>query len=399
MLPAVGFFFLLASCGNHQQLLEKSKEQFQSGQPETALAEVNRILADDPGHTGARILKAEILADMAFSTDPPALRLQHYREMRAVLEPDNGEDQNFLEKRKEVIYTSWSREQGAAVRSLPREGNDPGSLMYSMAMDHFENALAINPDSSTTWKLKSTAHYRHGDVSLAVQTLEKATETLQPVPADFRERLAFLYLEEGQLDRSIRAYETLYDQDPENVSWAMGLANAYILAAQHFNSVPLLRQLSEEHPENINTYEALTTELYFLIQTEINGIIDAATAGTGDVLSEEWPGLEELLLEAEDHLRVVQERHPDPDEFTYLAASFYKNSAAALLRLASHTSQEPSPQIRERAHVLLHRSVPLWEAIADRNPENPEIWRSIYQVYRQLDLNAEADAIEHRINL
>ncbi len=105
------------------------------------------------------------------------------------------------------------------------------------------------------------------------------------------------------------------------------------------------------------------------------------------------------LNEAEELYQFVKENHSNPSEITFITAAFYKNTAGNLIDLADSNSDELAEILHDNAIELLTRSIPVWEEVADRYPENPEIWKSMYQIYTQLDMNEEAENARSRANL
>jgi hypothetical protein len=103
--------------------------------------------------------------------------------------------------------------------------------------------------------------------------------------------------------------------------------------------------------------------------------------------------------EAEELYQFVKENHSDPAEITFITAAFYKNTAGNLMTLANSADDEYSEILNNKALELLTRSVPVWEAVAERNPENPEIWRSMYQIYTQLNMDEKAEDARLKANM
>ncbi|MEX2601315.1 MAG: tetratricopeptide repeat protein [Balneolaceae bacterium] len=392
LMLAFGFFFF-SSCTLFNHTVEDSETRLQSGNPESALSEVNRVLEEDGHNEDALLLKAEILAELARMEDSPDRRENYYREMRETLSTPGFEPSGrFRSRRDQLSRSAWNREQEAGLRLLQQEN----ARNYRQIVSHFENAIVINPDSSTTYSLKATTHYSNGDLRLAIETLETGRNRILDFPADYSEKLAFLYLEEGQLEQSASLYRYLLDRDPDNTSIRDGLINAHILAGNHHESVPLLRELAGESPENIHYQESLVTELVF----RASGLADSLS-GVPSLSEADADELIRQLEEAEQMIRSLIDRQPSREEFTYAAAALYKNSAQILLSLSDseHVQETLADSLRERSNHLLHTALPLWETVAERNPENREIWNSLYQIYTQLGMSEEAEATRSRINL
>ncbi len=398
ILLVFGFFFALLGCSTQVYTLEQTKETFDAGDYERALEKTNRLLREDPENESLHLLNARILKNIALRQEQPETRLNYYREMEYSLDHLSASESNewILESDNLRKYV-WDEEYGAAERLLTQEDAGSFSQNFSPVIAHLKNALQVHPDNPKTYNLKATAYYRNGDLQLAVETLQTAYNQFDQLPVEMKEKLAFLLLEEGQLEKSIDLYQILLDEHPENDDIKHGLVNAYILNEQHDASIELLRELLASDQDNIPYHEALATELFFYIQTSVNDMAE------GDFSDEELLARHENLMsdldEAENLYQYVQENHPNPAEITFITAAFYKNTANHLITLANSGDTELSERFKDKANELLSRSIPIWEQVAERNPENPEIWRSMYQIYSHLDMTEEAEEARSKANM
>jgi tetratricopeptide (TPR) repeat protein len=394
-LLVFGFFFALTGCSSKVYTLEQAEETFDSGDYRKALEKTSRLLRDDPDNESLHFLNARILMNIAIRQERPETRLDYYREMEYSLNQISASE--WIQESDNLRNHVWDEEYGAAERLFAQE--DAGSFSHNFrpVIAHLENALQVQPDNPKAHNLKATAYYRNGDLQLAVETLQTAYNQFDHLPVEMKEKLAFLLLEEGQLEKSIDLYRTLLDENPENIDVKHGLINAYILNEQHDASIELLRGLLETDQENITYHEALATELFFYIQSSVNEMAE------GDFSDEELLARHEQLMadldEAENHYQFVQENHTNPAEITFITAAFYKNTANHLITLANFGDSELSERFKDKANELLSRSVPIWEQVAERNPENPEIWKSMFQIYSQLDMTEEAEEARSKANM
>lgn len=393
-----GFFFSVIGCSTKVHTLGEAEESYNSGDYYEALAITNDLLRDDSQNEELLIFKAGTLKNIAASIEQPENRFNYYYEMRSTLDQAaNLESTTLQSERYDIIESAWHEEHSTAERLLQQI--NPGSFSDNIqpVIDHLENAILIDPENSSSYTLKATAYYRTGELQLAVQTLQTANNRFDQLPLDVMENLAFLLLEEGQLQNSIELYERLRDQNPDNDEIKHGLVNAYILDGQHESSISLLRELLENDRENLTYNEALATELFFYIQNSVSEMADS------DFSDAEVEAQYEILMadldEAESHYRYVQENHPNSAEITFITAAFYKNTANHLLQLADSRGDELSERLNSKANELLTRSIPIWKRVAERNPENPEIWKSIYQIYTHLNMEEEAEDARTKANM
>lgn len=398
-LLAFGFFFLMA-CSTSLETIDEVRTTAASGNYERALAATNQLLESETGSESTSellILKAEILYALAQEQRRPANRFSHYREMRSVLDdPLLRDDPDLTSFRQRLLRDAWHREMERAEFLHHQAAAQPDADQTAASVAHYNNALIINPDSSRTWSEKATVLYQAGELSEAVGTLVEARQHLGSLSREMREQLAYLYLEEGQIDASVEAYQILVEEYPEDQELKHGLVNAYILGEYHDRAVDLLRELVQEHPDNTLYHQTLGAELFFMIRDAISTI---GAEEPAEVELNAWvDGLLQDLNEAEELFESVSRQHPTSSEIAYTIAVFYKNAASQLMALADIRSSI-TERATDKARDLLMRSIPAWEAVAERNPENPEIWRSIYQVYSSLDMEDEAQEARKKANL
>jgi tetratricopeptide (TPR) repeat protein len=393
-----GFFFTFIACSTLELSVDDAENSLESADYERALSTVSNLLIDDPESEELHLIKARALKNIALGQEHASVRFDYYREMKYSTDLlENSQSASMISNAANIVDFTWQEEFGAAEHLWDVSESDSYSQSNQQIIDHLENAILINPDIQTAYSLKSKVHYRNGDLQLAVSTLQTANDKFGELPLDLKEQHAYLLLEEGQLQAAIEIYQELLDEYPQNDEIKHGLVNAYILDENHESSIDLLRELTESNQGNLSYHEALATELFFHIQSSLGKM--AETDVSDEIVLERYESLMDELDEAESLYRHVQENHPDPAEITFITAAFYKNTAGTLLNLADTRNEELAVRLKEKAENLLVRSVPVWQEVADRNPENPEIWRSIYQIYSQLNMTDEAEDARNKANL
>jgi len=394
VLLAFGFFFFI-SCSTKLNHVETALSSYEEERYEEALSSLNRSLEEDPANHKLLLLKGETLQQLALQRNEPGERLPYYRDMRRTLQSIGPESPNqVLNQKSELITTSWNHEHLAGAE-LFLELGDQSASEQDRILDHLQNAIEISPGSKDTYAVKAAFHYQNGELNRAVATLEQAKEALSDLPSEMEEKYAFLLLEEGEIQRAINIYSDLAQQHPDQEQIRHGLVNAYILDGQHDKSIELLRELVEAAPDNIAYHQALATELFFHLQQLVDHVRqDSEPVQSNDL----YLTLENVLEEAEHHYQVVMEHHPGSDEVTFVTAAFYKNSAQQLIRLSENRDLPFSDQLEEKALELLTRSVPVWQQLAETNPESSDIWRNMYQIYSMLGMSDEAEEAGSKVN-
>ncbi len=393
-----GFFFTLIACSTQELSLEQAERSFQSEDYERVLATTTVLLRDEPGNENLHYLKARALKNIAHDQQFASARIDYYREMKYSTDLlENSESSSMRSIANNILDNAWQTEFDAAEHLWEFANTNNDNQYVQPAIDHLVNAILIKPDVMSAYELKSTAHYRIGELQNAVASLQAAHDNYAPLPLEMKEQLAYLLLEEGQLQSSIQLYQELLEEYPHNDEVKHGLINAYILDENHEASIELLRELTVARNSVLPYHEALATELFFYIQTSLSSMIESNVSDT-DIL-EKYESLMSDLDEAESLYRLVLENHSDPAEINFITAAFYKNTAGYLLNLAENRNEVLAERLTEKAENLLVRSVPIWQEVADRNPENPEIWRSIYQIYSHLNMTDEAEEARSKANL
>ena len=83
------------------------------------------------------------------------------------------------------------------------------------------------------------------------------------------EKLAYLYLEAGQINRSVEIYEILSANNPNSEIYQQGLVNSYILGDMHEDAIALLDELTGIYPNRVQYREALATERFYLMSERV----------------------------------------------------------------------------------------------------------------------------------
>ncbi|MEX2585600.1 MAG: tetratricopeptide repeat protein [Balneolaceae bacterium] len=391
---AFGFFFFV-SCTTSLSTLEQAQSSFDDGDYEQALSSVDKAIKENPEQADLLLLKAETLHKLALVKDRPGERTIFYREMTETLKrigPDVSEE--IQQRKRALIGNSWKAEHQAGTRLYRSQASEP-TTGDGRINSHLGNAIEIAPDSIDSYRIKASHHYNQGELNRAIETLELANRNVADPPLDMREKHAFLLLEEGRLETAIELYSTLADSHPDNERIKHGLANAYILDGRHSESIQLLRELIESSPDDVSYHQAIATELFFQVQL----LIQQMRETNPDTLAPDFATeLEQYLNEAEIHYQFVMEQHPGASDVTYLTGAFYKNTASQLFQLAEHLDSPLADRVEELAIDLLTRSVPVWQQLAETNPENSDVWRSIHQIYTRLGMMEEAEEAQSNVN-
>lgn len=394
-LLAFGIFFAV-SCSTLSLTDKSPDELYDQGEFEQALNAVNQELEEHPDSTELKILKSEILKNSAKNINPISDRQTTYRELRSTIEEIGFTTQDYQQKTDSILVNAWSYEQGEGVRLLQKDDSETYDENYEAITAHFSNAMTIIPDSLVTYSLQSTTHYRHGDTQKAIETIEAAENSDLNLTTKLREKLAYLYLEAGYLDRSITTYEQLVADEPGNTNFLHGLANAHIIKENHSHAIEILEDLTNQYPNRIEYVEALATEKYFLLVETIEELADQANnenidnSNINSVL-DELQTLSELFDE-------LDSKSPAREDFQLRIASFYKDAGTRLMKFSEMIDNDESERLLEFGEQFVEQSLPYWQQLIELSPDNPVYAQRLHESFSILGMDEEAEMMNSQIN-
>lgn len=392
-----GIFFA-ASCATLFQDEITPDELYQQGNYEKALTAAEKAAADNPDDYRVRLLKAEILNKLAHQKEHPADRTPYYKDLK------NSVDQVSFETNRHTFFIdsllshSWNLEQQEGVKLLQQDDTENLQNHSARIIAHFENAIVLIPDSTVTHSLKATTHYKIGDNRAAISTLEHVKENGGKITPKMLEKLAYLYKESGMLDESITIYRELTESSPDNERFNHGLVNAYILKEDHTNAISVLHNLLELNPDNREYREALATETFLSVSKDITTLLQQSDLSS-DEKSEKIRAVVNKLDEVSEIYDELEIRSTRNEESLLRAASFHNNSAIFARLLAEHSdSDDLIRDLHAHSTTMLQSSLPYWQALSQYFPDSVSYAENLYNVYRDLEMDDEADFLHQQIN-
>lgn len=384
---AFGIFFI-TSCTSTGFLNESDRE--------ASLEEIQAQIEKDPDNSDLKIEKLDILFDLARNNPSPLLRKPYYRNMYDTAMEISYQSGSHSAEIDQKLNQAWSFEQGQGVTLLQKDETENFEQHLNTIIAHFDNAITVQPDSLVTYTLKATTLYEGGQIEDAIQTLEMAISTGEQTDPQIQEKLAYLHLEVGNLDRSIDLYKELALENFSDFNIQNGLVNAYVLNEQHEEAVEVLRELTETYPNRPEYQEALATELFFIFEKDAADFIAESGTSQADIADSE--NLLNLLREIDDIFSDLQEELPTAEEGAERMASFYTKAANTSSDLANVTNGDIQENFNQIEIDFYNQALPLWQKLAELQPENIEYRENLYQIYLELDMEDEAQSIEQSIN-
>lgn len=383
-----GIFFAPA-CSTLYNTSENPETYLENRELTKAYNAVEEQIRENPENTDLLLLRARILNDIAIDKDNPADRHSDYENLKNSTDEIRFRTDQYNSRIDSMLISSWTFEQQEGVKLLQQENSEDFQQKSDRATAHFRNAITLIPDSTVTYSLKATTHYKNGDTYNAIETLENGREFGADFGPELQEKLSYLYLEAGKFEKSVSLYMSLVEEYPENSKYIHGLVNALILKEDHRESISLLRELIEQHPERNEYQEALAAELYFAESRKISDQNEFTFEDVEEIIEK----FDDISTIYED-LKLINSRS---EESLFRAASFYSNSANHLLHL-NESVEDSDNQIAEQHIKYLELSIPYWQALTEILPDSIQYAEQLYRVYRMLDMDNEADLLYQQLN-
>jgi predicted Zn-dependent protease len=393
---AFGVFFTL-SCSQFNKTSSGNGSEFSIDRSLDKLEQINSQLSNEPNNRDLQLEKAELLYSISVATSAPVHRKPYYQNLRDLAETQKQASQEVQPELKYILAKAWSSEQGDGIRLLQQDRSEYLDQQFETIVAHFENAIAINPDSLVTYNLLANTFYRHGDLNDAITTLETASAISGDVNPDIGEKLAYLYLESGDIEKSIQLYSNLKTENSQSPHIRNGLANAYILNQQHEEAVEVLRLLTEDYPTRFEYKEALATELYFLMSEKA----DRASQPNLEeqIAASELESLIGIVNEIDELFETLKENLPFNEEQLVRSGAFYHNTSVNLSKLKSNAGLRFQNELEIKRVEMLEKALPLWEKLSENHPGNIDYIRNLHDIYVKLGRDEDAENLQRSFNL
>ncbi|HEX6983278.1 MAG TPA: tetratricopeptide repeat protein [Balneolaceae bacterium] len=384
-----GFFI---GCSTLSSTNKKKSQELTEAQLQKQLDSLNTLLSQEPSPK-LFYKKGLFLTELALKKENPRQRPSIYRNARQALnksvELSNASNSFNDKKAQELLKVTWSHEHNQGVRILQQDST-LANPDYERAAAHFNNATIVIPDSSISYEMEARAYYKNQQNERAISALVDAKQNIEQAPVSLLEQLAFLYLETEQAQKAIAIYEEAEPFSNQNLNLLHGLSNAYITAGQHQKAVELLQSLIESKPKNIIYRQSLATELYFIADQKLESVVSALQ--NGETLEETaLETVDSLLNRAENQYQQILNDSPDNPEVQRGLALFYQNNAAKYQQLLPLVEEQDEQLIKDNIEQLLSSSIPLLEQLAGQQPDDEQIWKSLYRAYSYLGMQEKAD--------
>lgn len=420
------FIFALAgflwACETTDPLVNDVQLAMVTGDLEGALSTVDAAIEEDENNYIAHYYRGNVLAAMAEMEEDPRDRKQYYSDARSSYDTAKRlmQDQEDLpgeyEELEESVTYYWAEEFNAGVEIL----NDDSTFQATpepnfTAIAHFDNAATIQPDSALSYQVMSSAYFNEEDIDMAVESYEKAMDLLEQPEIDDYEYMISVLLVQENFDRAVHYSEEAREHYPEETVFVQLLADAYLQAGDQDRAISLVEGLIEEDPDNPQYRRVLGTQVYqtvSIISEDISELYEEAfelrqelrTLQGDDLdraqerydsiqreIDEKELEMDELTEISVREMKRVVELEPESESANYILGIIFQNRAASLFERRNNTEDNQEAQdLDDRARENLKEALVYYERAAEINPDDPENWQSLFQVYTTLGMEEEA---------
>lgn len=413
---------ILWACEATDPLVNEVQLFMVTGEYEEALNVVNAAIAEDQNNYIAHYYKGEVLTAQAETLDDPRDRKQLYEEARSSfntakqlmegLEEQPGEYGQI----EETVTFYWAEEFNAGVNIV---NNDSVAATLTApnqtAIAHFENAATIQPDSALSFIVMSSVHFTENEVDLSVEKYETAMDLLdQPAVEDYEYMISILLVQESY-DRAVMYAEEAMETYPDETVFVQLLADAFLQTGQQDRAIELIEGLIADDPNNPQYRRVLGTQIYQTvsrISDEVSVLYEEAfdlrrniremSGNARTQAQNELQSLQERIVTLEQEMdeltevsiremKFVVDLEPDSESANSILGIIYQNRAASLFERRNNTEDNQlAEQLDDRARQNLQEALIYYERAAELNPDDPENWQSLFQVYTTLGMEEKA---------
>lgn len=422
-LTVLLFVGIIAGCETTDPLIQEAQKNIFTQNYDSALAILDRSIAQNPDNGLPYYYKAMTYADMATSIPEVSERKPVYRDFRENITTARDKFEAQEEAPSEandvagLIYNTWGIEHNQSIEyvnndSLKATIDEP----LKVAVAHLENAVIINPDSTLSWDILSQVQFMDNNLDGAIEAIRSSMELKDPAPADDYLRLGIYYSENDQIKESIETLEKALEIYPDSIKLAQNLADSYMQSGERERAVATIQELIDREPDNAQYRLALATQL-LQASTELSEKIsdnyekvydletEARNASTSrkkeiknkvdslfalnDEINEEMVS---LSGRAEVELLKVTELRPNDDTAYNFLGIAYQNKYAALFEKRNITTDNAlASEYDKQAKAELRKAMEYYEKAAEIDPDNTQYWDVLSRIYTTLDMMEKAE--------
>ena len=423
------FFALLATqCAPLNVQSPSLKERFKGSSPEQILNWAEQENQRNPNELEPYLIRAQAAFDLAKSTPDIAARKSWYIEMRLALDEFNevrelsgsSASERLFADRDSLISQSWNHEFFQARELITSEQTPTGESSFGvlqMALDHLENAFIIQPDAVESTEWLATLLYESGEAIRALEILEQG-RSLQPseitLSETYLEKLAWLYLETGNLEAAIDVYEELNQGNRSTKRIRIAYINALLLAGERVDGLKLLASLADDFPNDPDIKKVLLLESLRELRTLILSE-SSEDLRRDDIQSpfEQSQGYVDRISSLVEHSAIWWTPRSNPQNALWnqevltdsptLPNAYLVEVGELFIEILQELNEldrlfPPEFQVATEGLIFSLRNSALLvlERLFENQPDSVEIAEALMELYTELGMKDEADSLQKR---
>ena len=337
-----------------------AKLYIQQKNPDKALEALEKEVAKNPKNDEAYFLMGNIYGEKA-----------EYEKMLEAYDKSLAISKKFEANINNNKYKFWADnyQKGAAYFNLGIKANDQDTakIFYNKALEAFNTAIKILPDTPSAYQ-----------------------------------SAAYVYLNLGQIDKSVEPLETVYKRQPKNLQVIKILGEVYLAIAEKVENNDEKNKIYEkalsmlhEAKKNFPNDQEILIELsnVYIQANRVNEALEIFAENVKlDPNNKSFRYNYGVVLlnakkyaEAEEQFKKALEIDPEFINATYnLAVTYIK--WAAEIREKAETEQKKDDTYKEKYAA----AEPLLKKYLEKNPKNPELWNLLGKIYANLGRNQES---------
>lgn len=420
ILLIAGVFY---GCAATNPNIESAKIQIKNKAYNQALQAANDAIEQDSTNGLGYFYKGVALSELAGQQETLDERRKYYERMKDAF--DNAQKYFAQEDsppqeadRIDVILaTTWAQEHNRGVKYLTVDSLK-GQEGYRKAVDHFNNATTVQPDSIMSYDALTQAYLQMDprDFDGAIKSLEKSINMQDSASAQQYQQLSQIYVLNDNLKKATKTLEEGRELYPDTLSLVRQLTDAYFKLGRRDDALNMVRDLIEKEPDNPRYYKVLGTQIYqsaqplndtlrnnfdrlFQLQTEKTKADDEEKVKevkqTISQLEKENAMLQDSLADlqqrAVENLRKVVELDPEDHDTYETLGIIYQNSAAIFDSKRNITiDNELANKYDKRAREELKKALKYYQKAVEIEPDEKSYWQKLFRVYSRLGMEDKA---------
>ena len=306
-----------------------------------------------------------------------------------------------------LVLSAWSTEHNAAIGFATNDSimaTVDAPLEISIA--HLENAVTINPDSILSFDVLAQIYFMNKDYENAAGALTKVISLQDQASSSEYDRLGSYYFMSNQPDKAVNILQEGLEFYPDSTKLIQKLADGLFQINKTDEALDFMGKLIESDPSNARYRLVVGSRVYQRALT-LSDQVDKNTEKIAELKSnngseEEIATLtsdnESLQTEVDDLTDTAEEallKAAELDEtidatFNTLGILYQNKSAGLFVKRNNTLDNEEANMYDDMAKEELRTAMTFYEKAAEINPDNPNYWSSLANIYTTLGMMDKA---------